>query len=116
DPAGRDEIYSLLMKMHREFDMTVVLVSHSMEDIARLTQRVVVMNNGSIEMDGDVRQVFRKGARLEQIGLSVPQISYLMKRLKSVMPGINEDIITIEEAGKELLKFLEKSRQGGIHD
>jgi energy-coupling factor transport system ATP-binding protein len=106
DPRGRDSIYSLILRLHKEQGMTIILVSHSMEDIARLAQRVIVLNNGMIEMEGTVKEVFRESRRLEEIGLSVPQISHLMKRLKGFIPGINEDIFTIEDAKKELMKYL----------
>jgi len=108
DPRGRDEIYSLITKLHEDRGMTIILVSHSMEDVARLVDRVIVMNDGTIEMDGPVREVFKNAERLESIGLSVPQITYLMKRLKRVVPEIREDVFTVKEAKAELIKILRR--------
>lgn len=112
DPKGRDDIYNLIVRLHKELKITVILVSHSMEDIAKLSERVIVMNRGRIEMDGMPREIFRESKRLELIGLSVPQITYLMKRLKSVLPELNEDIFTVEEARKELGKYMKRAGKG----
>jgi len=106
DPAGRDEIFSIIRRMHRELGITIILVSHSMEDIAEIADRVIVMNNGTIEMDGSPEEIFSDPWRLEEIGLSAPQITYLMKKLKTFIPGINDKIYTIEEAKKEISKYL----------
>jgi energy-coupling factor transport system ATP-binding protein len=109
DPRGKDEIFDFISYLHKSRGITIILVSHSMEDVAKLTKRVVVMNNGRIEMEGFTWDIFRNTDRLEKIGLSAPQISYLMKRLKAVIPQLNEDIFTVQEAKKELLKFLKHS-------
>ncbi len=106
DPSGRDEIYSFILKLHQEKGMTIILVSHSMEDIARLAKRVIVINNGEIEMDGNVSEVFKEAERLHEIGLSIPQISQLVRELKKLIPDINENIYTIKDARDELLKYL----------
>jgi ABC-type cobalt transport system, ATPase component len=111
DPKGRDEIFELIRKLHEETGNTIILVSHSMEDVAKLVQRVIVMNNGCVEMDGTPKEVFSQVERLEQIGLSAPQITYLMKKLKRKYGSVNEDIYTVEEAKEELIKFL-----GGIRN
>lgn len=106
DPRGRDEIFGYITKLHNESNMTIILVSHSMEDIARLTERVIVMNEGTIFMDKPSKEIYAQPEQLEKIGLSAPQITYLMKKLKAVYPGINENIFTVEDAVKELVKFL----------
>jgi ABC-type cobalt transport system, ATPase component len=111
DPRGRDEIFDLIRKLHEETGNTIILVSHSMEDVAKLVNRVIVMNKGSVEMDGTPKTVFSQTEHLEQIGLSAPQITYLMKKLKSKYGNINENIYTVEEAKDELIKFL-----GGIRN
>lgn len=111
DPAGRDEIFSIIKNLHEASGITVILVSHSMEDIARLVDRVIVMNKGSVDMDGPVSEVFGNIERLESIGLSAPQVSYLMKRLKKIVPAIDDRVFTVEGAKRELLKYLPK--QGG---
>lgn len=106
DPRGRDEILGFVSELHRESGITIILVSHNMEDVARLAERIVVMNEGGIEMDGKPRDIFPRIDRLEQMGLSAPQVSYLMRRLKAAYPGINANVFTISDAKKELLKYL----------
>jgi len=110
DPRGRDEIYNLIVELHNKKGLTVILVSHSMEDIAKLARRVIVMNEGKIVMDGQVEEVFKNAEKLESIGLSVPQITYLMKKLKAIIPGLNENIFTVDEAKREIVKYLKKAR------
>ena len=82
DPAGRDEILDLIARMHRELGMTVILVSHSMEDVAKYVERIIVMNHGQVMFDDMPREVFRHYKELEQIGLAAPQVTYLMHELK----------------------------------
>lgn len=106
DPSGRNEILSFIHQMHKQMGMTIILVSHSMEDVARIAGRVIVMNKGTIEMDGRPSEIFSNTQRLEEIGLSAPQITYLMKKLKTYIPGINGNIFTVEEAKKEISKYL----------
>jgi energy-coupling factor transport system ATP-binding protein len=108
DPQGREELYGLIVDMHRKYNMTVILVSHSMEDIARLAQRVVVINKGEIAMEGVPAQIFSRGEELESIGLSLPQISYLFERLKEYLPGMDGCIFTVEEAKKALMEKLKE--------
>lgn len=109
DPRGRDEILGFVTKLHEESGITVVLVSHNMEDVARLAGRIIVMNGGCIEMDGRPHEVFSHIGRLEQIGLSAPQVAYLMKRLKALYPEIDDNVFTIKEAKKELLKHIKSN-------
>lgn len=111
DPKGRDEVFDFIKKLHKDLSITVILVSHSMEDIARMVNRVIVMNKGSITQDASTAEVFRKSEKLEEIGLSAPQITYLMKRLKSIVPNINQDILTVDDAKKEIIKHLKVSRE-----
>jgi len=106
DPKGRDEIFNFILQLYKEKHMTIILVSHSMEDVARLAERVIVMHNGRIAMDGYPGEVFSKAEQLERMGLSAPQISYLMRKLKKIIPEINENIFTISEAKKEIMKYL----------
>lgn len=110
DPRGKEEVFEFITKLHKTRGITIILVSHSMEDIAKLTNRVIVMNKGKIEMDGTTAEVFKRIGKLEEIGLSAPQIAYLMKRLKKVIPEIDEDIFTIHEAKQELLKLLNPNK------
>ena len=106
DPKGRDEIFGYITKLHKDSNMTIILVSHSMEDIARLTERVIVMNEGTVFMDKPSKEIYAQPEELEKIGLSAPQVTYLMKKLKAVYPGINENIFTVEDAARELAKYL----------
>lgn len=108
DPRGRDEIFGFITEIHRTRGITVILVSHSMEDIARLVDRVIVMNDGTIEMDGRTGDVFSDIEKLESIGLSAPQVAYLMKKLKAVFPDINDRVYTVSAARDELLKHLKR--------
>ena len=109
DPKGRDDVFELISSLHERMNITVILVSHSMEDIARLVKRVIVMNMGTVEMDGPPSEIFKQSERLEEIGLSVPQITYLMKKLKNYIPELNENIFTVAEAKGEIMKFIRKS-------
>ena len=106
DPRGRDEIFGFIKNMHEALGITILLVSHSMEDIAKLVKRVIVMNKGRIEMDGKVSDIFNQSEALERIGLSSPQISYLMKRLKKVMPEIDDNVFTVKDARDVLIRHL----------
>lgn len=108
DPRGRDEILDFIDNLHKAKGITIILVSHSMEDVSRLTDRVIVMNRGRVEMDGNTSTIFRSADRLEEIGLAAPQVTYLMKRLKQHFPDINDDIFTIEQAKAELKRYLKK--------
>ncbi len=109
DPSGRDEIFGYIKRLHIDFNMTIILVSHSMEDIAKLAQRVIVMNQGTVFMDKPSNEVYTQPGELEKIGLSAPQITYLMKRLKTIFPDIDENIFTVEAAARELKKHLQRN-------
>jgi len=106
DPKGRDEIFSYITQIHQSLGITVILVSHSMEDIARLVRRVIVMNKGKIEIDGSVAEVFSNIQRLEGMGLSAPQVACLMKSLKGIIPELDDRVYTVAAARDELLKHL----------
>jgi energy-coupling factor transport system ATP-binding protein len=106
DPRGRDEIFGFITEIHESMGITVILVSHNMEDIARLVDRVIVINDGKIEMDGPVDEIFADVERLEDIGLSAPPVAYLMRELKKTLPGINDRVYTVAAARDELLKHL----------
>jgi energy-coupling factor transport system ATP-binding protein len=106
DPKGRDEVFGFISDMHKKLGITIIMVSHSMEDVAKFASRVIVMNKTRVEMDGTPNEVFKEVERLEKVGLSAPQITYLIKKLKTVIPDINEGIFTIEAAKKEILRYL----------
>ena len=109
DPKGRDSILKFIVKLHEETGITVLLVSHSMEDIARLVDRVIIMNKGSIYLDGSVEDIFKNIEGLESVGLSAPQISYLMKRINEAIPEIDNKAYTVKQAKEVLIKYF-KSR------
>ena len=102
DPKGRDNILGLLKKIHAEKKITVILVSHSMEDVAKYVDRIIVMNKGKVMYDDIPKQIFRHYKELEMIGLAAPQVTYLMQRLKEKGYEVDEDATTIEEALKGL--------------
>lgn len=105
DPRGRDDILGLVAKLHAEQGMTIVLVSHSMEDVAKYVSRLVVMNHGEKVFDGTPKEVFRHYKELEKIGLAAPQITYVVQALRECGIMINEDTTTVEEARDEILRL-----------
>lgn len=109
DPQGRDEILGQISMLKNERSMTIVLVSHSMEDVARFVDRLIVMNKGEAVYDGTPREVFRHYKELEKIGLAAPQVTYLMHALKEKGFDVDTDVITIEEAKAELSRVFGKS-------
>ena len=108
DPRGRDEILDQISRLHTEKKMTIILVSHSMEDIARYADRIIVMNQGEKVYDGTPKEVFHHYKELEAIGLAAPQITYIVHSLKEHGVPIADDITTVEEAKKAILALLMK--------
>lgn len=106
DPKGRDEILDQIDLLHRERNMTIILVSHSMEDIARYVDRILVMNQGEKVFDGTPKEVFRHYKELEAIGLAAPQITYVVHTLREQGVPIEDDITTVEEARDGILRLL----------
>ncbi len=106
DPKGRDEILQQIKKLQKETGMTILLVSHSMEDVAEYVERIIVMNQGSILFDGAPREVFRHYKELEEVGLAAPQVTYIMHALREKGLDVNTDAITIKEAAQEIVKAL----------
>ncbi len=106
DPRGRDEILSEIKSIHEKRKMTVILVSHSMEDVAKIAERIVVLDKGKVFLDGEPRDIFREEDKLLGVGLGIPQITSLMRTLKKKGLDINEDAITVEEAKESLKKYL----------
>lgn len=109
DPKGRDDILGQIKKLHDEYNMTIVWVSHSMEDVAKIANRVIVMNSGKIVLDGKINEVFKEVDKLEEIGLGVPQVTYLMRRLKEKGFNVSDEVYTVEQAKNELLKVLKSN-------
>lgn len=108
DPKGREEILNQISKMHEELGITVILVSHSMEDVARHVERLVVMKGGGIALDGKPREVFNHIEELESMGLAAPEIRYIMKALRQQGLDLKEDILTVEEAADIIAKYLQQ--------
>lgn len=107
DPAGRDEILYKIKDMHERMNITVILVSHSMEDIAKLADRILVMNKGRVEMFDKTEEVFKHGERLSEIGLNIPQITVITEGLRKRGVPINSGIYTVDAAYKELVELLQ---------
>ncbi|MBE5972479.1 MAG: energy-coupling factor transporter ATPase [Lachnoclostridium sp.] len=108
DPRGRDDILGLVAKLHKEQKITIILVSHSMEDVAKYVSRLVVMNQGEKVFDGTPKEVFRHYKELEAMGLAAPQITYVVQALRARGIMISEDVTTVEEARDEILKLWRK--------
>ncbi len=108
DPAGRDDILGLIAKMHRELGITVILVSHSMEDVAKYVERIIVMNQGGVMFDAEPKEVFRHYKELEAVGLAAPQVTYLMHELSERGIFVDTDATTVEEACESILRGLGK--------
>lgn len=111
DPRGRDEILAQIKKLHEVEKITVITVSHSMEDMAKVAERLIVMNKGKVILDGKPAEVFKHIQTLEDIGLAVPQVSYLVKALNEKGFNLSEEIITVEqayEAIKDAVGFKEE--------
>lgn len=108
DPKGRDEIFEQIAEMHEENHMTVILVSHSMEDVAQYVDRIIVMNQGQIMFDDIPVNVFRHYKELEQIGLAAPQVTYLMHEMREAGFAVSTDAATVEDAKREILKCMKK--------
>ncbi len=108
DPKGRDDILEQVAQLHARTGMTVILVSHSMEDIAKYVERIIVMNRGEKMLDGTPKEVFSRYRELEQVGLAAPQVTYIMHDLKEKGMDVRTDVTTIEEAAEEIMKIVSK--------
>lgn len=108
DPKGRDEILDLIKKLHDENGITVILVSHSMEDVAKYVDRLIVMDHGRVQYDDAPMKVFAQYKHLETMGLAAPQVVYIMNELRSAGMNVRTDVSTIEEARDEILSALGK--------
>lgn len=106
DPKGRDEILDYLAKLHDETGITVILVSHSMEDVAKYVNRIMVMNHGELLYDDTPKNVFMHYKELEDVGLAAPQVTYLMAELRKRGINVPLDVTTVEEAAREILKVM----------
>lgn len=108
DPKGRDDILEQIKILHEKYKMTIILVSHSMEDVGKLAEKIVVMNKGKIALMGKPSEIFKEVEILESIGLAVPQVTYLMKALREKGFNVSDEVFTVEQGSKELLRVLLK--------
>ena len=106
DPKGRDEILDQILKLKVETGITVLLVSHSMDDVAKYVDRIIVMNRGSVLYDDIPKEVFKHHQELEAIGLAAPQVTYIMKELRDHGYNVSDEITTIDEAKREIKNYF----------
>ncbi len=106
DPKGREEILDMIKRLQKETGLTVILVSHSMDDVAEYVDRIIVMNKGRVMYDDTPKEVFKNYKELEEVGLSAPQVTYIMHALKEKGLNVNTTATTIEEAAEEIWKKL----------
>ena len=110
DPRGRDEILDEISLLHKQNKMTIILVSHSMEDMAKYADRLLVMNHGELAFDGKPREVFLHYKELEKMGLAAPQITYIVQELREGGAAISADLTTVKEARDAILKAWDGRR------
>ena len=110
DPAGRDEILGLLSNMQKDLGITIILVSHSMEDVAEYVDRIIVMNDAQVMFDGAPKEVFAHYKELETVGLAAPQVTYLMNELSQRGLDVDTSATTVSEARDSILKALKNRR------
>lgn len=110
DPKGRNDILDQISSLHKQTGITVILVSHSMEDVAKYVDRIIVMNRGQVFMDGTPKAIFDRSDALESVGLAAPQVTYVMRCLHSIYPDMPMDATTVEEAKTDILKYLEADK------
>ena len=110
DPKGRNDILDQISSLHKQTGITVILVSHSMEDVAKYVDRIIVMNRGQVFMDGTPKAIFDRSDALESVGLAAPQVTYVVRGLHSIYPDMPMDATTVEEAKTDILKYLEADK------
>lgn len=108
DPKGRDDILEQIDKLHKESGITIILVTHSMEDIANYADKLLVMNHGELVMNQPTKEVFSRYKELEQMDLAAPQVTYLMNILKEKGIDVETDVTTVAEARDEIIKGLKR--------
>ena len=106
DPKGRDDILDQIAFLHKESNLTVILVSHSMEDIARYADRLIVMNKGTVMYNDEPKKVFEHYRELEEVGLAAPQVTYIMHDLVKRGMSVRTDVTTVAEAADEIMRTL----------
>ena len=120
DPVGKDQILNLLKKLHEEKKITIILVSHSMEDVAKYVERLIVVNHGKIAFDDIPKKVFAHYKELEEMGLAAPQITYIMHALKEKGLPVDPADTTVEEAKQHIMHALREMNssllKGGVQN
>lgn len=111
DPKGRDDILNQIAFLHKESDMTVILVSHSMEDIARYADRLIVMNKGRVMYHDEPKKVFEHYQELEKVGLAAPQVTYILHDLVKRGIPVRTDVTTVSEAADEIMRVLHREKE-----
>ena len=110
DPSAHRDILSMIRRIHKEMNITLIFVSHNMSDIAEMSDRVIVMSEGRIALDGTPREVFSHAKELSDMGLSVPPARELVEQIKAKAAGFESDALTIDEAAADIREYLEASR------
>lgn len=108
DPKGREDILNLIKDLHDKMGITIILVSHSMDDVANYVDRIIVMNKGRVAFDDEPKEVFKHYKELEEIGLAAPQVTYVMQELKEAGFPVDADVTTLDAAKNEILKAFGK--------
>ena len=108
DPAGREEILALIKKLHEEKKCTIILVSHSMEDVANYVERVLVIHDGELRMDGAPREIFEREEELNEFGLAIPKVTSVLRKLKKLGIDIDTSAITVKEAKEAIINSYSK--------
>lgn len=108
DPRGRDKILEQIRAMYNKYKMTVILVTHSMEDVAKHAKKIIVMSQGEVVLYDTAENIFKEAKKLEEIGLAVPQVTQLMRELKKKDPLVKENVYTIEQAKNEIINMLRR--------
>lgn len=108
DPKGRTALFEQLKTMHKNLGLTIILISHSMEDVARYAEKLIVLYHGKIAYQGTPKEVFAHGKKLEEIGLAMPQICYILDELKKRGIAISEEALTVEEAAAVIKNYLQR--------
>ena len=113
DPRGRDSIFQMLRRLHKEREMTIILVSHSMDDVAKLVERMLVMDHGRIVLDGKPKSIFAYRKELEAIGLGIPSVTRILQRIKESGEDIDASAVTVGDAADSIEAWYRKNRNGG---
>ena len=110
DPCGRDDIFTKLIELHKKTETTIILVSHNMDDVAKMANRLIVMHEGEISLDGSPKEIFKHTEALKAAGVDVPQVTALLSRLKVAGLDIDEHLLTVDDAVKSIIASLRRKK------